>query len=121
MQSLNISGGWILISAGIFSGMVIMPVFLKDSLLGGYASFKRRFIRLGHIAFVVLGIINILYGLMGQGESLPLLIGAVGMATGCIISGFWEPFKYVLVVPAVLVFYATSTLAWKLLQATGAS
>ena len=116
MENLNIFAGWCLISAGIFSGMVIMPVFLKDSLLGGYASFKRRFTRLGHIAFVVLGIVNILYGLMDKGESLPLVIGAAGMAVGCIISAFWEHFKYVLVVPAVLVFYAAANMAlmqWK--------
>jgi len=94
-----------MISTGIFSGMVLMPVFLKDDLLGGYASFRRRFIRLGHIAFVVLGIINILYGLMGEGENSILLIGALGMATGCIISGFWEKYKYILTVYALMVLY----------------
>lgn len=111
MDNLNIAGGWCLISIGIFLGMVIMPVFLKDSLLGGYGSVKRRLIRLGHIAFVVLGIINILYGLMDKGNSLPLLIGGIGMASGCIISAFWDKYKFVLVVFAVLVLYGTANMA----------
>jgi hypothetical protein len=94
-----------MIIGGIISGLALMPVFLNDKIMGGYASFRRRFARLSHIAFVVLGIINILSGMMATADNLPLLIGGVGMATGCLISAFWEKFKYVLVIFAVLVLW----------------
>ena len=111
MQSINIAGGWILISTGVLSGLALMPVFLKDDIMGGYGSFRRRFTRLGHIAFVVLGVINIMCGLMGQGDNWGLLAGAIGMSAGCLISAFWEPFKFVLVIPALMILYACIQLA----------
>jgi hypothetical protein len=111
MDSINIAGGWVLIAVGIFSGLALMPVFLNDKILGGYASYKRRFARLSHIAFVVLGVINILCGLMGEGDNWPLLIGAIGMSSGCLISAFWDKFKFVLLIFALLVLYGSIQMA----------
>ena len=53
--------GWLWIMLGFLSGMVIGLLFHDEQWLGGYASCPRRLIRLGHISFVGLGILNILF------------------------------------------------------------
>ena len=39
--------------AGVLSGMAMGLFFHQDGWLGGYGSFRRRLLRLGHIAFYV--------------------------------------------------------------------
>ncbi len=65
--------------------------FHREEFLGGYGSFRRRLLRLGHIALAALGSLNVLSGLspvsVGPGgrTALPgllLLAGAVADAAG---------------------------------------
>ena len=119
MEAYNIAGGWTLICLGIVSGLALMPVFLNDKILGGYASYARRFARLSHVAFVVLGVINIQCGLMDKGDNWPMLIGSLGMAAGCLISAFWEKFKFVLVIFAILILWGCAQMAWQTMPAIG--
>jgi len=65
---INEAFGWVWILAGLLSGLVLGMFFQRDDWLGGYGSFRRRLIRLGHISFLGLGILNILFAL-----SLPRL------------------------------------------------
>jgi len=84
---LNETVGWFSITAGFASGMLLGLRFHRHDWMGGYASFPRRLVRLGHIAMVALGAINILFVL-----SLPrmhldasqLLAAQWGFAIGCI-------------------------------------
>jgi hypothetical protein len=55
--------GWIGMVLGILSGAFIGLFFHQEHWLGGYNSFPRRLVRLGHISFFGLGILSVLLGL----------------------------------------------------------
>lgn len=53
--------GWVWIFLGFLSGTLMGLFFHDEKWLGGYGSHRRRLIRLGHISFLGLGILNILF------------------------------------------------------------
>ena len=55
--------GWGLVLAGFLTGAVLGLGFHREGFLGGYDSFRRRLLRLGHIACAALGMANIVYAL----------------------------------------------------------
>ena len=58
----NIIFGWVWLCLGFIFGMTLGIWAEGEKWLGGYASVARRYLRLGHVAFIALPIINILYG-----------------------------------------------------------
>ncbi len=90
---INEAFGWIWILAGFLSGLLLGLFFHRDDWLGGYGSFPRRLVRLGHISFLGLGILNILFALsrphlgIGPGEatlaSRAFIAGGVTMPVCC--------------------------------------
>jgi hypothetical protein len=94
--------GWGLILAAFISGAGLGLFFHREDFLGGYASFRRRIVRLGHIAMAALGMINILYGLsavasyasfQGQVASLGFIVGGITMPAVCFLSGWRSAFR----------------------------
>ena len=55
--------GWLWVLAGLLTGLLLGLRFQREDWLGGYASWRRRMIRLGHISFLGLGFLNILFAL----------------------------------------------------------
>lgn len=55
---LNLQAGWIGFIGGAVTGSMLGLFFHGNDWLGGYASFRRRMFRLGHISFFGLGFIN---------------------------------------------------------------
>ncbi len=55
--------GWCLLLLAFLVGAVVGLSFHREDFLGGYASFRRRLLRLGHVALAALGIVNVVYGL----------------------------------------------------------
>ena len=51
--------GWISMLCAFGTGALIGLFFYRDEFLGGYASFRRRILRLGHIAQAALGMMNV--------------------------------------------------------------
>jgi hypothetical protein len=114
-HAINYLAGWWLILAAFASGAVIGLGFHREEFLGGYGSFRRRLLRLGHIALAALGMLNVLYGLSpgsaggGLGAFLPgrlLLAGAVAMPLVCFLSAWRMPFRHLFFVPVVLLMSA---------------
>src|SRR5947208_97719 len=62
-HSLNWYFGWCLLLSAFVTGAILGLFFDQDAFLGGYSSFRRRLIRLGHIAQAALGMVNVLFGL----------------------------------------------------------
>ena len=62
-HSFNWTFGWLLILSAFLTGAGIGIFFERDDFLGGYGSFRRRLLRLGHISLAALGMLNVLYGL----------------------------------------------------------
>lgn len=105
--SLNLFVGWCSFLAGAVSGMIIGLRFHRSDWLGGYDSFARRMVRLGHIAFFGLGFINILFALSaprasraGNWASALLLVGVATMSLNCFLSAWRPAFRRWFFIPA---------------------
>ena len=77
--------GWCWILAGLLAGLALGLRFHAENWLGGYASHPRRLLRLGHISFLGLGILNILFAM--SGARLPLSPERLGLASWAFIAG----------------------------------
>jgi hypothetical protein len=92
---VNLVIAWVWILMGFLSGSVLGLFFARDNWLGGYASFKRRLYRLGHISFFGLGLANLAFYLTVQhlGATGPaveaaswlFVAGAITMPICCVI------------------------------------
>lgn len=101
--------GWILL--GLFVGAVIGVLFQEENWLGGYGSHPRRLIRLGHISFIGLGILNIMfaYSLVRINLSTGLIIlssssfvlGAITMPICCGLTAWQRRFQCFFAIPVI--------------------
>ena len=113
----NIKFGWMWILIGVLCGAIMGMWSFNGpfiSPLGDYISLPRRMLRLSHIAFIALAMINILYGyeidkIKSNFKKLGsncMIYGAVLMPLILIGAVFFEPIKYFTMVPAVLIIIA---------------
>ena len=112
----NIKFGWLWILVGIFVGAIMSMWSFNGpfvSPVGDYDSLPRRMLRLSHIAFIALAMINILYGyeidkvklkekFKRLGSSF-ILYGAILMPLVLMGAVFYENLKYFAVVPIFLI------------------
>lgn len=110
LEMNNLLVGWIGMAAGVLSGAAIGLFFHKDKWLGGYGSFQRRMLRLGHIAFFGIGFLNILFELTLAESSLGPLAIASGwalaatnliMPLNCFLSAWKKGFRHFFFVPVL--------------------
>ncbi len=98
---------------GLMSGAAIGLFFHQDTFAGGYGSFRRRLLRLGHVAFFGLGILNILFSLTltttgvvlsyPATASLSLVAGAVLMPLICFLTAWKKPVRHLFALPVACV------------------
>jgi len=101
---------------GVISGTVLGLFFHRSDWAGGYVSFRRRLVRLAHISFFGLGILNVLFAttapaaglspLQERIASLGLLVALVTMPACCFLTAWREPFRFLFPVPVVGLFAA---------------
>ena len=116
--------GWAGVLGGIASGIVMGLFFHHDAWLGGYGSFRRRLLRLGHIAFFGLGFINLLFAFSVRTLPIPTLyaavasggfiVGAVTMPIACFLTAWRAQFRHLFPVPvgSVLVGIVALLTGW---------
>ena len=107
----NLLLAWLWILLGFVSGMVLGLFFRGENWLGGYASFKRRMYRLGHISFFGLGAVNLLFCLTVQNyslagphihiASLAFITGAIAMPVCCVVMAHFPKAHLIFSVPVV--------------------
>lgn len=120
----NISFGWIWILAGLIVGAIMGAWSFNGPMpspVGDYTSLPRRMLRLSHIAFIALAIINILYGYeidkiqlknkLKSVGSMCMIYGAILMPIFLIAAVFFEPLKYLTMISATLVIIAVAIMA----------
>lgn len=107
--TVNLVAGWTSFLLGAASGALIGLRFHRPDWLGGYDAFPRRMVRLGHIAFFGLGLINILFALSVAGAaptgwlrfaSALLLVGAATMSLNCFLTAWRGAFRHAFFIPA---------------------
>ena len=113
---INVLFGWGWIGIGLIFGLIMGLRAEGDNWLGGYASLTRRYLRLAHVAFIALSIINILFGKELPSVDLPgtvknigsalMIFGAAGVPLTCISAAFFRKTKYFLPLPASAVLVA---------------
>ena len=96
---------------GAVSGAFMGLFFHRDEWAGGYASFPRRMMRLGHIAFFGLGFLNLMFALTIQVILLPdsylsiassgFIVGALTMPLCCFLSAWYKPFRHLFPIPVL--------------------
>lgn len=117
---------WISLSIGALSGLFLglwsfggpIPV---PEMIGDYDTLPRRLLRLGHIAFFGLGILNLLLARQVSLSSMSdasarqalmaMNFGNILLPLSLIAAAFFEPLKYFMSVPALSVAFALSTTA----------
>src|SRR3954468_19167377 len=104
----NWFAGWGMILATFATGGAIGLFFHRETFWGGYTSFRRRIVRLGHIALAALGMINLLYAMSpwpiaGTWQAAwagPLwIVGGVSMSVVCFLSGWRITFRHLFFIP----------------------
>ncbi len=111
VSQLHILIGWGAMIMGALSGAIMGLLFHHDRWAGGYASFPRRMMRLGHIAFFGLGFLNLAFGLTTQTISLSdthltiasagFIVGAVAMPLCCFLAAWRKPFRHLFPIPVL--------------------
>jgi hypothetical protein len=102
---LNWYGGWTLVLLAFVAGAMLGLFFHRDDFWGGYASWRRRMARLGHIALAALGIMNAVYALApvrGNTAGAALLAGAIAMPAVCFLSAWKKPLRHLFFIPVTL-------------------
>ena len=51
MREINLLVAWLAILIGLVTGTVLGLFFHEENWMGGYGSWRRRMVRLGHISF----------------------------------------------------------------------
>jgi hypothetical protein len=119
-SQLHMVLGWSLMLVGGISGAVIGLRFHESDWAGGYASFRRRLLRLGHIACFGLGIINVLFALamiqVPPGApyqalaSAGFVVAGICMPLCCFLTAWREPFRHFFAIPVLGVFLGVGAL-----------
>jgi hypothetical protein len=115
---LNVWAAWIGIALGLVSGSVQGLFFARENWLGGYASWPRRMLRLGHISFFGIAFLNLAYAnaihllVRAPTALLPsvlLIAGAVLMPAVCYLAAWRKPLRHLFFLPVASLLGATST------------
>jgi hypothetical protein len=99
---------WSLVLAGLASGLLLGLFFRNEEFLGGYASFRRRLVRLGHVACVALGRLLLevarAQATSGTPPAPPAIVawfaaGSLLMPLVCFLTAWRPAFRFAFVVP----------------------
>jgi hypothetical protein len=124
-MTINLYAAWIGFLLGALAGATSGLFFARDDWLGGYADWRRRMIRLGHVSFFGIGFLNLGFYLTVHaldmqswaGVQLPadlLLIGAVTMPIVCYLSAFRKSLRHLFFLPAGAVTLALAVFLLRL-------
>ena len=117
-MSLNWYAGWLLVLSALVSGAGVGMFFHRPDFLGGYGSFRRRLLRLGHIACAALGMLNVIFAIASRSMIAPsvpirlasvlLASGGVLMATICFLSAWRPSFRHTFFIPVMTLIAAVA-------------
>ena len=117
----NWVAGWLLVLAAFVSGAVLGIGWHREEFLGGYASVRRRVVRLGHIAFAALGLMNVIFSLsplptpgtaVARYASACFIAGGVLMPSVCFLTGWRAGWRHLFVVPVLSLVAAVMLTLW---------
>jgi hypothetical protein len=120
-NDLNAIAGWIGIVAGLVVGVIFGAFFHRADWLGGYASWPRRMLRLGHISFFGVALLNLAYAVtlkhLGWPEppalvSIALAAANFLMPVACGLAAWRPRWRNVFALPVACVLCGVGGLLW---------
>ena len=120
-HDLNAISAWTGMFLGVVSGIAMGLFFHRDDWLGGYDSWPRRMLRLGHLAFFGFAFVNLAYALtlkyLGWPEPHPLTAGALAASTlltpaVCFLAAWHKPLRHFFALPTVCTLVGVADLLW---------
>jgi len=117
MASFHLYFAWIWILVGLVSGTILGIFFHDEAWLGGYSSWRRRMMRLGHVSFLGTGLLNFAFAISVDHAGLEappslaavlFVLGAVTMPLVCFLSAWREGFRNLFFIPVVSLVVATA-------------
>lgn len=115
MTGLHLAAAWAGILAGMLAGAALGLSFHREEWLGGYGSWSRRLLRLGHVSLFGIAFLNLafagtadLLGWPAGGSGAPaaaaaasplLLAGAVLMPAVCALAAWRKPLRHLFALP----------------------
>jgi hypothetical protein len=123
MADLNLTFGWVWIVCGFASGAVLGLFFYDNDWLGGYGSWRRRMVRLGHIAFIGTGLLNVAFALTLRHSEVPappiavwlFVVGAVTMPLVCLLAAWRDGWRHLFPIPVASLIGAGLSLIFQVL------
>jgi hypothetical protein len=121
---INLIAAWIGFLLGCAAGAIPGLLFDREGWLGGYSSWRRRLIRLAHISFFGLGLINLSFVLSARFLEIKdglllaswlLLAAAVTMPLICYLSAVNKLFRHLFFIPAGSVMLGIIAFLWRIL------
>ena len=112
MSDINAVSAWLCIVAGVVAGAMGGLFFHDPHWLGGYGSWRRRMVRLGHIAFFGIGLLNLSFSLTIHGLHWPappagvcwaLASAGVLMPATCYLAAWRAPLRHLFAIPVACV------------------
>ena len=116
MVKTNLLAAWFGIFLGIIAGLIQGLFFHDDNWLGGYTSWKRRMVRLGHISFFGIAFINLAFAMSIQyfgfkeiymWTSTLFILTAIAMPLVCYLSVFNKNFRHLFAIPVFFIIIGT--------------
>ena len=114
MENLNLVAAWAGFLVGMLGGAVRGLFFHREDWLGGYGTWARRLLRLGHISLFGLAIVNLAFDLtahrMGwrisaqegpRAAAVLLVAGAVLMPLVCGLAAWKPPLRWLFAFPVL--------------------
>lgn len=126
MEKANIIAAWIAILVGFFAGVIPGLFFHDEEWLGGYASWPRRLMRLGHVSFFGIAFVNFAFaftvghlGLKGdlvKTSSILFIVAQIAMPTICYGASVKKVLRNLFFIPVLSLIIGASTLLLAIFQ-----
>jgi hypothetical protein len=124
MVTYNLAAAWMGILLGMVSGALLGLRFHGEGWLGGYQSWPRRLLRLGHISLFGLAFLNLAFvftadrmGWTGPAAGVPsvlLCAGAALMPLVCGLAAWRKPLRHLFALPVGCLVGAALSCLWTL-------
>lgn len=118
MERMNLSAAWIAIFLGLVTGVMQGFFFHDEKWLGGYGSWKRRMLRLGHVSFFGIAFLNLAFvvsvaqlHLSSSSIVWPsqlLIAGQITMPLVCFMSAYKKQFRHLFFIPVLSLLIGTA-------------
>ena len=118
---INALAAWLGIFAGLLVGVIFGTRFHRADWLGGYSSWPRRMLRLGHISFFGIALLNLAYAVTLKHlgwpapptfASIALALANVLMPAACALAAWRPKLRNVFAVPVACVLCGVGGLLW---------